>query len=147
MKASHMRMLLEALAHFHGAWLVWLQHTDTGLGEMSRHQMMEFFGQQKMYQWKSMWKMMMKKLMNYYVVMAEARNEPEMKDRVTAFINSPTSVDSFMKTFDYKDSKFRTMTHSDMWTSQIMFALNDDGIRTRIIVNSYIYLIQELQSE
>ena len=73
--------------------------------------------------------MMMKKLMNYYVVMAEARNEPEMKDRVTAFINSPTSVDSFMKTFDYKDSKFRTMTHSDMWTSQIMFALNDDGTR------------------
>ena len=49
------------------------------------------------------------------------------KERIQKFINSPESVDRFMKVFDYKDSKYKTMAHSDMWTSQIMISLNEDG--------------------
>ena len=52
--------------------------------------------------------------MNYYTVLAEAKNEQSMKEKVEAFINSPESVDRFMKAFDYKDSKFKTMCHSDL---------------------------------
>jgi aminoglycoside/choline kinase family phosphotransferase len=42
-----------------------------------------------------------------------------------------------MKTFDYKESKFKTMTHSDLWTSQIMFALNEDGTPKRVKILDY----------
>ena len=98
---------------------------------------MNFFGQLKMYQWKSVWKALLKRTMRNYVVLAEKRNEVEMKERVIAFSNSPASVDSFMKAFDYKNSKFPTMCHSDLWTSQIMFALNEDG-KGRIQYNSQI---------
>ena len=65
--------------------------------------------------------------MSYYTVLAEKKNEQDIKDKIQAFINNPTSVERFMKAFDYKESKFKTMTHSDLWTSQIMFALNEDG--------------------
>ena len=65
--------------------------------------------------------------MSYYTVLAEKKNEQDIKDKIQAFINNPASVERFMKTFDYKESKFKTMTHSDLWTSQIMFALNEDG--------------------
>ena len=65
--------------------------------------------------------------MSYYTVLAEKKNEQNIKDRIQALINNPASVERFMKTFDYKESKFKTMTHSDLWTSQIMFALNENG--------------------
>jgi hypothetical protein len=55
-----MRMILEGLAHFHGAWTVWLRGSD-GMGNMSRVQMMEFFKQQGAYQWKWMWKFAIKR--------------------------------------------------------------------------------------
>eukprot|EP00090_Calanus_glacialis_P005401 TRINITY_DN14198_c0_g1_i1.p2 TRINITY_DN14198_c0_g1~~TRINITY_DN14198_c0_g1_i1.p2 ORF type:complete len:174 (-),score=45.46 TRINITY_DN14198_c0_g1_i1:1242-1763(-) len=42
-----------------------------------------------------------------------------------------------MKVFDYKDSKFKTMCHSDLWTSQIMFALNEDGSPKRVKILDY----------
>merc|ERR1719370_1224669 len=54
-KTSHMRMILEALAHFHGVWNVWPRRGE-GIGDMTREQMMDFFKQQKAYQWKWMWK-------------------------------------------------------------------------------------------
>ena len=34
-KTSHVRMILEALAHFHGAWMVWLKRGE-GMGDMTR---------------------------------------------------------------------------------------------------------------
>ena len=92
-----------------------------------RDQMMKFFEPGKMYEWKWMWKSAMKKFMSYYTVCAETKNMQSTKERIQKFINSPQSVDRFMKVFNYKDSKFKTMTHSDMWSSQIMFALNEDG--------------------
>ena len=125
-KTSHMRMILEGMAHFHGAWMVWMRRGE-GMGDMTRGQMMKFFGQQKMYQWKFVWKSLMKKCMSYYTVLAETKNMQSTKERIQKYIDSPQSVDHIMKTFDYKDSKFKTMTHSDMWTSQIMFSLNEDG--------------------
>ena len=125
-KTAHMRMILEGLAHFHGAWMVWMRSKE-GMGDMSREQMEQFFKQQAMYQWKWMWKLAIKKCMNYYTVLAEHKNEQDTKEKFQAFIDSPASVDRFMKTFDYKDSKFKTMTHSDLHTAQIMFARHEDG--------------------
>ena len=125
-KTAHMRMILEALAQFHGAWMVWLMRGE-GMGDMSREQMMQFFKQQGAYQWKWLWKLTIKRVMNYYIALAEAKNEQSMKEKILAFLNSAGSVDRFMKTFDYKDSKFKTMCHSDLWTSQIMFSLGEDG--------------------
>ena len=125
-KTSHMRMILEGLAHFHGAWMVWLKR-GVGIGDMTRDQMMKFFGPGKMYEKKWIWKALMKKCMSYYTVCADSKNMHSTKERIQKFVNSPQSVERFMKVFDYKDSKFKTMTHSDMWTSQIMFSLNKDG--------------------
>ena len=74
-----------------------------------------------------MWKSMIKKVMSFYTVLAEAKNMQGAKDKIRAFVDSPQSVDLIMKAFNYKDSKFKTMTHSDLWTSQIMFSLREDG--------------------
>ena len=41
--------------------------------------------------------------------------------------DSSSTMDKFLKSFDYKDSKFKTMCHKDFWTSQIMFQLKQDG--------------------
>ena len=125
-KTTHMRMILKALAHFHGAWMVWLRRGE-GMGDMTREQMMQFFEQKSAYKWKWIWKLTIKRCMNYYTVLAEHKNEQSTKERIQAFINNPGTVDRFMKTFDYKDSKFKTMNHSDLWTSQIMFSLHEDG--------------------
>ena len=97
------------------------------MGDMSRDQIMKFFEQPRMYKWKWLWKLAIKRCMNYYIVLSQKKNMQSTKERVQAFIDSPASVDRFMKAFDYKDSMFKTMTHSDLWTSQIMFSLNEDG--------------------
>ena len=125
-KTAHMQMLLKGLAHFHGAWNVWLRKGD-GLGHLSKHQVMDFLKQQSAYQYKWMWKMIIKRLMNNYFLLAEAKNEQNIKERVEKFRNSPESAERFMKAFDYKDSKFQTVCHSDLHSAQIMFSLNDDG--------------------
>ena len=125
-KTSHMRMILEALAHFHGAWMVWLRKGE-GMGDMTRDQMLKYFGQGGMYEKKWIWKGLMKKYMSFYTVLADTKNMQGTKERIQKFINSPESVDKLMKTFDYKNSKFKTMTHSDLWTSQIMISLSEDG--------------------
>ena len=125
-KTAHMQMLLKGLAHFHGAWNVWLRKGD-GLGHLSKHQVMDFLKQQSAYQYKWMWKMIIKRLMNNYFLLAEAKNEQNIKERDEKFRNSPESAERFMKAFDYKDSKFQTVCHSDLHSAQIMFSLNDDG--------------------
>ena len=132
-KTAHMEMLLKGLAHFHGAWNVWLRKGD-GLGHLSKHQVMDFLKQQGAYQYKWMWKMIIKRLMNKYVLLAEAKKEQDTKERMETFRNSPETADKFMKAFDYKDSNFKTVCHSDLHSAQIMFALNDDG--ETILINS-----------
>ena len=93
----------------------------------TRQQVMDFFKQQSAYQYKWMWRMMIKRLMNKYVLLAEYKKEQSIKEKVEAFRTSPESVDLFMKSFDFKDSKFQTVCHSDFQTSQIMYSLSEDG--------------------
>ena len=94
---------------------------------MSRDQIIDFLKPKGAYRWKWMWKIAIKRCMSYYTVLAEHKKKQDIKEKILAFINNPESVKKFMKTFDYEESKFKTITHSDLWTSQIMFALNEDG--------------------
>ena len=66
-------------------------------------------------------------VMNLYIAVAEAKKEKEVVKVLTEVRDSSTTIDKFMKSFEYKDSKFKTMCHKDFWTSQIMFRLNQDG--------------------
>ena len=66
-------------------------------------------------------------VMNFFIAVADARKEEVAKKKLTELRDSPRTVDMFMKTFSYKQSKFQTMCHADFWTSQIMFSLNEDG--------------------
>ena len=125
-KTAHMRMLLEGLAHFHGAWIVWLRRGGD-LGNRTKQQVMDFFQQQSFYQYKWLWKMTIKKAMKNYVKLAEFKQEPNIKEKVEAFCTSPESVERLMKAFDYKDSKFKTVCHTDFHSNQIMYSLNEDG--------------------
>ena len=91
-------------------------------------------------------------VMNFFIEVAEAKEEEEAKKKLTELRDSPRTVDMFMKTFSYKDSKFQTICHADFWTSQIMFSLNEDG--EKIHPPKYlatpglnICLFQEVQSE
>jgi len=139
-KTAHMRMLLEGLAQFHGAWMVWIRRGE-GMGDISKQQILNFFRQPAAYKWRWLWKLSIKRVMNYYTVLAEAKNDQSAKEKVEAFINSPESVDRFMKAFDYQDSKFKTMCHSDLWSSQIMFALHGDGSPKRVKILDYQGLV------
>jgi len=125
-KTAHMRMVLEGLAHFHGAWMVWLKK-GTGIGNKTKAQVMDLFKQQDFYKYRWMWKWSIKKFMNKYVLLADAQNDQSTKEKVEAFMTSPETVDNFLKAFEYKDSHFQTVTHSDFHSAQIMFSLNKDG--------------------
>ena len=127
-KSSHMRMILEGLAHFHGAWMVWLR-SGKDMGDMSREQLMDFYKQQAAYQWKWMWKAMIKRMFKQYIALAEHKGEQDMKAKLEMIRDSPATVNSFIKTFDFVYSMFKTVCHSDLWTGQIMIALNEDGER------------------
>ena len=72
--------------------------------------------------------------MNFFIEVAEAKKEEEAKKKLTELRDSPRTVDMFMKTFNYKESKFQTICHADFWTSQIMFALNEDGKFGKILL-------------
>ena len=125
-KTAHMRMLLEGLAHFHGAWIVWLRRGGD-LGNRTKQQVMDFFQQQSFYQYKWLWKISIKKSMKNYAKLAEFKKEQHVKEKLEAFFTSPESVERFMKAFDYKDSKFKTVCHTDLHSMQIMYSLNEDG--------------------
>ena len=133
-KSVHMQMILKGLAHFHGAWMVWLKKGE-GIGHLSRQQVMDFFKQQSAYQYKWMWKAIIKKMMSRYVLLAEAKKEQDTKDQVEAFRNSPETAEKFMRVFAYKDSKFATVCHSDLHSGQIMFSLNEDGEKNQEYTN------------
>ena len=66
-------------------------------------------------------------VMNFFIAVADAKKEEVAKRKLTELRDSPRTIDMFMKTFSYKQSKFQTMCHADFWTSQIMFSLNEDG--------------------
>ena len=65
--------------------------------------------------------------MNLYISVAEVKHEEETVRVLMDVRDSSTTMDKFLKSFDYKDSKFKTMCHKDFWTSQIMFHLKQDG--------------------
>jgi len=125
-KTAHMRLILEGLAHFHGAWMVWLSG-DGGMGHLSREEVKEFYKPLAMMKWKWMWKWTLKKIMRMYITLAEANKDDNMKEKMTNFLNAPESVDNFMKVWEFSESKFKTICHNDLWTSQIMMSLHEDG--------------------
>merc|ERR1719266_1332428 len=81
--------------------------------------------------------MVIKRMFNYHSLLAEAKNEQNTKERVDAFRQSPETAEKFMKVFDYKDSKFQTVCHSDLHSAQIMFARNEDGTPKRVKILDY----------
>ena len=125
-KTAHMTMLLEAMAHFHGAWMVWLRSGD-GMGDMTRNQMMNFYKQYRLEQWKLFRKASLKSGMSYYTVLAKTENMQTTQEKIQAFIDSAQSVDQFTKILEYSGSNFKTMCHNDQRSTQIMFCLNEDG--------------------
>lgn len=139
-KTSHMKMILKALAHFHGAWMVWLRGGG-GMADLSREQVMGLYKPLTMMQWKWIWKWTLKKIMGMYVTLAEAKKDDNMKEKMTRFINAPESVDNFMKAWDFKDSKFKTICHNDLWTSQIMMSLHEDGSPKQVKILDYQLLV------
>jgi len=141
-KSSHMRMILEALAQFHGAWMVWLRGSG-GMGDKTKEEVLFLYKQvgTEGAMYKAMYKAFIKKVMNFFIEVAEAKKEEEAKKKLTELRDSPRTVDMFMKTFNYKESKFQTICHADFWTSQIMFSLNEDGSPKRVKILDYQVLM------
>jgi len=141
-KSSHMRMILEALAQFHGAWMVWLRGTG-GMGDKTREEVLFLYKQVAVEgaMYKAMYKAIIKKVVNLFIDVAEAKKKEEAKKKLVELRDSPRTVDMFLKAFSYKDSKFQTICHADLWTSQIMFSLNDDGSPKRVKILDYQILM------
>ena len=66
-------------------------------------------------------------VVNFFIEVADAKKDEEAKKNLTELRDSPRTIEGFVKSFSYKDSKFKTICHADFWTSQIMFSLNEDG--------------------
>jgi len=141
-KSSHMRMILEAIAHFHGAWMVWSRGTG-GMGDKTREEVLFLYKQvgTEGGMYKAIYKQFIKKVTNMFIEVADAKKEEEAKKNLTKLRDSPRTVDMFMKSFSHKDSKFKTICHADFWTSQIMFALNEDGSPKRVKILDYQVLM------
>jgi len=88
-------------------------------------------------EWRWMNKAVVKKVMNLYIAVAEAKKEKEAVKVLVEVRDSPITIDKFMKSFDYKDSKFKTMCHKDFWTSQIMLRLDQDGSPKSVKILDY----------
>ena len=69
---------------------------------------------------------------NFIKLNSDSAKEFTFRTSVQAFCNSPGSVGRFMKTFGYKDSKYKTMYHPDLLTFQIMFSLKKNRFRKNI---------------
>ena len=79
-------------------------------------------------------------VVNFFIEVADAKKDEEAKKNLTELRDSPRTIEGFVKSFSYKDSKFKTICHADFWTSQIMFSLNEDGkllSQTRSIIDKF----------
>ena len=114
------------------------------MGVMTRNQMMEFYKQHRLeQQWKSWRKTYLEEGMSYYTFLAKTKNIQSTQERIQAFIGSAQSVDQFTKIFEYSDSIFKTMCHSDLRSTQIMFCLNEDG---KSAVHQYREILNKITS-
>jgi len=141
-KSSHMRMILEALAQFHGAWMVWLRGTE-GMGDKTKEEVLFLYKQVGIEGRvaKAFYKAFIKKVVNFFIEVADAKKDEEAKKNLTELRDSPRTIEGFVKSFSYKDSKFKTICHADFWTSQIMFSLNEDGSPKRVKILDYQVLM------
>ena len=86
-------------------------------------------------------------VVNFFIEVADAKKDEEAKKNLTELRDSPRTIEGFVKSFSYKDSKFKTICHADFWTSQIMFSLNEDGkplSHTRSIIDKKSVTIEFL---
>merc|ERR1719220_1873398 len=74
-KTSHMRMILQALAQFHGAWMVWMRGA-CGMGDKTKEEVL-FLYKSVIPEWRWIHKSVVKKVLNLYISVAEAKHEKE----------------------------------------------------------------------
>ena len=78
--------------------------------------------------WRWIWKWVIQNVTQVYIdFMDTTAEDPTLKHKLEAFRDSPESIDKLMKFNEHKDSKFQTMCHSDLWTSQVMMSVDGRG--------------------
>merc|ERR1719229_1915781 len=122
--------------------MVWSRGTG-GMADKRREEVLFLYKQVgtegRMY--KAFYKQFIKKVVNFFIEVADAKKDEEAKKNLTELRDSPRTIEGFVKSFSYKDSKFKTICHADFWTSQIMFSLNEDGSPKRVKILDYQVLM------
>ena len=111
---EYMSLALDGLAHFHGAWWLWLQKAD----EETKQEICSLYKTLAFNKWEWALKPFVNMTMEIYIDMLEARKEdPEMIEKIKSCKNSPDTVRNMVKGMhDYEDSKFKNMIHWDLCT-------------------------------
>ena len=126
-KTEHMRLILASLAHVHGAWMVWLR-SGQGMGRFTRREVMELYSTLRILGWRWIWKWVIQHVTQVYIDFIDTTTEdPVLKYKLETFRDSPKSINKLIKFNDHKGSKFQTMCHSDLWTSQVMMSVDSGG--------------------
>lgn len=122
---EYMKMALAGLAHFHGAWWLWLQKAD----QESKHDILVLYKNLGVMKWKWIMKSWLNMFLDIYIEMHEARKEdPVVIQKLKSSKDSPSTVENIIQAMhQFEGSKYKTMIHGDLWTAQIMFSQNSDG--------------------
>ena len=132
---EYMKLALDGLAHFHGAWWLWLQKSD----DETKHEICTLYKTLAVNKWEWAMKWLVNMTMDVYLDMLEKREaDPEMIEIVKSYKNSPNTVKNMLKGMhDFEESKFKTMIHWDLWTPQVMFSHHEDGSPKQVKILDY----------
>ena len=132
---SHMKLALDGLAHFHGAWWLWLHKADTD----TRQEICSLYKTQEVKKWEWPMKGFINIAADICIDMLEARKEdPEMVEKVKNYKNSSQTVKNMVKgMYEFEESKFKTMIHWDLWTPQLMYSHTKDGDPKEVKILDY----------
>lgn len=125
---DHVRIALEGLAHFHGAWWQSLHgkggiEPKEGTGDITARDMKDLYDQK----WP---KFMIKGLVgdslkSMAVLMENVGRDPTSAERLRKLGQSQALVDRVYALTE--DSKFQTIVHGDFWSNNMMFHCDEEG--------------------
>lgn len=127
---DHVKMVMETIAHFHGAmWQVLNCPEGTFVGGLSKREVHNYYGIKHP---KFILNSFLSKQKKSIIKLLENRNNSPLAAKVKRHsLNGPLS--SMLSS----DSKILTITHGDLWSNNMMFAHDDEGKPTKMKLLDY----------
>ena len=125
MSPDHVRLALEALAHFHGAWWQMLHGKEEGTfdGPMTRADVQQFYGEKPV----KIFSLSLSKNKKILAKLAENKNLTGLSEKLRRYDTKKAARMWFAGS-----SKIETVVHGDFWSNNMMFSNDKDGKPTGV---------------